>query len=233
MPSSFREKEPRRGTELLLTAEYGSPQYQRLLGDALFGQLLNGNCPPADSWLGSLPGWNRLNLLYDSVTYTDQEAASKLNDGGEFLLECEWILKWYSEWWLDGEIGRREEMPSEEEVNMLRAVFRALFFSVARLSGHPPAKPILLDLVKKMPKGTFDGLDLFLQRQGALALYKLSGLTPFLSNLDRVRASLLYHIDLKTGLTQQQKKRILQVVCERPEADQTDDFLTFTDWLTP
>lgn len=233
-----------RAAELLFTDGYYSPAYQRLLKDSVFRQLLS-RARDGSQPVEVIDGCQQLTLLYESSTFTNRKAASKLHDEALSLSECEVALRWYAGWWLGDRCCENKEislsvMPedlssdttrSEDEIVKLRAIFRPLFFSVVCLSRSQAAKPILLDLVKGSPFGSFDGLDLWLQRQAALSLYDLFSLDPFLANLEKVRASLLHYIDLKRGLTLQQKECILAVVRERPEADRTDDFLTLSDWL--
>lgn len=58
-------------------------------------------------------------------------------------------------------------------------------------------------------------------------LYDLEGLTPFLQNLDKIRGSLIYFIDLKQNLSPAQKVFLLEATRNLPSGD-AEDMLCFS-----
>lgn len=226
-----------RACDLLLSEGFDAPAYQFLLKDRLFRHALARGCVTGPTPLGSLNlCWERkhLDALFRSDTFTTRDGAIELSRIALFKNECQAVVKWYIGWWLNGGwVRRRGIMVVPAEYDLLRSVFRVIFFSLVFLGRFPAAKPILWKIVSTPAECVpyFDGLELWLQRRAALCLYDLFGLDPFLQDLLPVRASLLYYINLQRKLSPRQKDEILQRVNERPEIDTNDDFLSYTVWL--
>lgn len=225
-----------RAIEILLDKGFDSAEYRQLLKNALFRKAIFRSCSlkrrqqaerlAAAGAFGAL-----IDLLYRTETFTTSSGAQRLRQG-PLLQHCTKAIEWYVAWWLDDGTERDTEIDPEEN-SAFRSAFRALFYSVTFLGRHEEAKLLLLKIFTTIPARcpNFDALDLWLQRQAAVGLFDMCGIDPFLEQLHRIRASLIYHLDLKRGLTAAQKAALLDVVRTRPEAAATDDYFSLSEWL--
>ena len=118
-----------------------------------------------------------------------------------------------------------------EEKGAFQIIFRALWFSLNLLGRSPASRNILQEIVTTWPAGVpfFDAHDLWLQRRAALLLYDNAGLKPFLEK--GCRASLLYYLDLKRGLSTQQYQMIKSAVTRLSGRAFHDDQFDWRSWL--
>lgn len=225
-----------RAIAILLVEGFASVQYRQLLKKPLFRKALFRCCSPKRRQqaerLASAGAFGALiDLLYRTETFTTSSGAQRLRQE-RLVEECTKAVEWYIAWWLEDGTERNVKI-DPEDYRAFRCVFRALFFSVTLLGRRNEAKLLLLRLVTTIPARcpNFDALDLWLQRQAALGLFDMCGIGPFLEQLHRIRASLIYHLDLKRGLMAAQKAALLDVVRSRPEAAATDDYFSLSEWL--
>ena len=229
-----------RALEILFKQGFDSTVYQRLVNNHHCRHALATGCSSKNkSELESVSsrfGINHLAILYDIDTYLTREGAFDLRTLTPLKKECHELLRSYIRWWLEGK-GLAEEDDggfSLDDLTSFSIIYRAIWFSLLFLGRYQAATPILIKMVTTNPSSFpfFDGLDLWLQRQSALMLYDLEGLTPFVDNLDNVRGSLIYFIDLKRGLTDTQKHQLLECAKRLPGGD-AGDMLGFSlkGWL--
>jgi len=114
---------------------------------------------------------------------------------------CTDLLSEYIDWWLVGgsvahqdliqrmkDTGIRDPIRynTETELHLLTSRFPALRFALLRTSSLPVGTKTLWTIITRNPLRIpdFDGLDLWLQRQAALAYYDQQGLAPFLMDIE-------------------------------------------------
>ena len=239
-----------RAIDLLLEKGFDSEAYQQLSRKKIFKMLLNKTCPgeinTKDVTTMGRFTFNQLNRLYDSEIWTSKEAVTELLESVKIKKETLTALRYYIDWWLKGKGLKKNDLKkrmdetgildpiediSKNEQEVFRAIFRAVWFSVNFLRHSQESEKMLGEIVRNGPAGVphFDAKDLWLQRRAALILFDISGLKPFLEQ--GCRASLLYYLHLKKGLSQEDFYSLSQALDRLGEDAFADDLFNFREWL--
>lgn len=238
--------------EILLQHGFSSPIYQRLIRRRLIRNLIVKACnmglPSASVNALKDNDCEPLAILYESDTYFSKNKASLLTRLAVFVPPCRSLLNYYRKWWLHGEglirndLSKRMEETgildpiedvAEAEHEKFEFLLRALYFSILTIGQFAAGKNMLRVLAKEDPIGVplFTGSDLWLQRTAALKLYDLIGFEAFCDYFEEFRDTLFYYIDLKRGLSDEQKSRLLELALQKPAGKQNDEFFCIEEWL--
>lgn len=238
-----------RGLELLLRQGFDSPSYQKLLGNHHFRLALKEVCTSKSrkkfDGLSSEKGFSSLILLYEQATYTDGAMAKRLQVSVDRKAEAKALLQHYIRWWLLGH-GLQKDKQHESTISIFShrafySLFLAVWYSVVLLGPEPEGKPFLCQIAATNPSNAdFIAYDLWLQRKAMLLLFDREWLSGLGKGFWPGRASLLYYLDLKRGLTSKQKKFILASFTATQESEVIslwDDLCEYgnkswLDWLT-
>lgn len=240
--------------EILLQHGFSSPIYQRLIHRRLIRSLIVKACDMMRLHSASVNtlkdnDCEPLAILYESDTYFSKNKARLLTQPAVLIPPCCSLLNYYRIWWLHGEglmrndLSRRMEEtgildPLEDvadaEHEKFEFLLRALYFSILMVGQFAAGKKMLSVLAKEDPVGVpiFTGNDLWLQRIAALKLYDLIGFEAFCEYFEEFRDTLFYYIDLKRGLSDEQKSRLLDLARQKPAGKQKDEFFSIEEYLS-
>lgn len=238
--------------EILLQHGFSSPIYQRLIRRRLIRSLIVKACDKCrhSAFVNALKDLNLgpLAMLNKSDTYLSQKMARQLTQPAAVIPACRSLLNFYRTWWLQGKgLARNDLSMRMEETGILDPIedvaeadqerfellFRTIFFSILMVGEFAAGKNMLHILAKEDPAGVplFTGNDLWLQRTAALKLYDLIGFDAFCGYFADFRDTLFYYIDLKRGLTLEQKTRLLELARRKPVGKRDDNFFSVEEWV--
>lgn len=242
-----------RGLEILLTQGFESPAYQQILKKPLYRDAIIAVCSGEDrkKFESATEGleMEHLGLLYDAETYFWGDRSKQLRTLSKVLPSCRSLLKHYISWWLTGQELQKNDLSAmmeetgimdpinditEEEHSRFNLLGRALYFSILTVGSCSAGKKMLLAVAQRLPAGVpyFDGEDLWLQRIAAVKLYDMEGFESFCRHITSIRATCYLYIDLIRGFSIEQKQVLLEEVRRNPDADNTDNFVFMSRWLS-
>jgi hypothetical protein len=238
--------------EILLESGFSSPKYQHLIRRRLIRGLIAKACGNGgkESFIGLAKELNAgyLAVLYETDTYLDEGKAAALRRAADILPACLDLLRYYRRGWLRncsyddymprglGGTTRKSDAMFEitdEQRDRFEIMLRALFFSVSMVGRCPSGRKMLHTLALEVPAYVpdFSGNDLWLQRTAALKLYDMVGFDTFRGYYADFRDTLFYYIDLKRGLSDEQKGRLLDLARQKPAGKQNDEFFSIEEWI--
>jgi len=121
--------------------------------------------------------------------------------------------------------------PAKDE-EVFKVLSRSLVFAIHMVGRYRAGFPLLREICLRVPRQSPDFIadDLWLQRLAARALYGLKETAGFRNCFAGCRATLLYDIDLATGLSEEDKETLLQMVQENPR-QRDDGYINIPEWL--
>ncbi len=223
-----------RTLELLVADGYRSEKYQRLLQAEQFRAAIVSACSVRRATVGGKEGgpssdefgWLTEEHTYFAPDYFDRRSARSSDEA------IARIIGDYVAWWLRGGSVRHQDLGQRFE--LLRERFPAIWFSMLLASQLSDPRAILLPLVRKGPDGVpdFDGLDLWIQRRAALAIYDRLGIAPsFLDGQSPVRAELFQYLALARTIGNEEKRAIRAWVGGLPNGNCPGEWFDLRDWL--
>jgi hypothetical protein len=221
-----------RALDILLGEGCDSPLYQKLLCSKMFQRAVDDAC--SDEKLAALDALppefqlKHLSCLYQREFFLDPSYSRSLTTFktfGEVRHECLDLLRTYIRGWV------REE-GTMNHANFA-TVFLALYASLALLGRFRSSKRLLWNIAGETPESPdLQGYSLWLQRRAVLLLNKHEGFEKIVARMQHLRASLFWYLDLKIGLTSEQKKILRSKVKDCPGRDSVDNDFSMLEWLT-
>lgn len=220
-----------RAIDILLGEGFNSPLYQKLLRSRSFQQAVADACSPEKyAALDALPPDFRITNL--SCFYQPEfffypaasESLKKFKTFGIVRHECLELLRAYVR-------GRLREEWSMNQTTFT-AGFRAVYASLALLGRFRSSKRLLWTIAEETPESPdLESYSLWLQHRAILQLHKHEGFAKIISRMAHLRSSLFWYLDLKIGLSTDQKEALRLQVMNLPGGDSVDNDFSIRTWL--
>ena len=237
-----------RALQMLMAGGYDMPRYQLLIASPRFLTSVDSYCGSAQvaefghaalpldagalSWLAERETWLQPGVFARRVqTVTMDDAASLLT---QYAANCLSAADHDEEKSLNGENGSAASAePTDEQVNNW---VLPLMMAIAKMATPDCPDRLMHDalwpIIRSGPNWTpgFDALELWIERQAALALYDRFGIKPFAENLYWLRPELFQYLALTRTIDAQERKQLLDVFLQFGTRGD-GNFFSLRDWL--